>query len=122
MKSFLLGVLSIVIALFFLFIVGELVARAYFAYDEQSKSEKLFSSLTLDDELGWRPSSNYRFSGELRDASGELYPVELSTDSEGFRIYGDAKTDERKKVLFLGDSFTQAMQVSDRQDLLCAPG
>ena len=113
MKSFLLGVLSIVIALFFLFIVGELVARAYFAYDEQSKSEKLFSSLTLDDELGWRPSSNYRFSGELRDASGELYPVELSTDSEGFRIYGDAKTDERKKVLFLGDSFTQAMQVSD---------
>ena len=113
MKNFLLGLLSILIALLFLLILGELVTRAYFAYDEHRNSEKLFTSLTLDKELGWRPSSNYSFSGEFRDAAKQPYSVDLSTDSRGFRMYGNPEQGQRKKVLFLGDSFTQAMQVSD---------
>jgi hypothetical protein len=69
--------------------------------------------IALDEELGWLPVADYRYSGDLADANGASYPVNLQTDSAGYRMYGDVHTGDRKKVLFLGDSYTYAMHVSN---------
>ena len=113
MTNFLLGFLSLIVALLFSFAVGDIGTRMYYAYAAHNKKQKLFSIITLDDELGWRPTPNYAFSGDLRDASGQQYPADLSTDVEGFPIFGKPEEGDRRKVLLLGDSFTQAMHVSD---------
>jgi lysophospholipase L1-like esterase len=113
MKNFFLGLVSIVIALVFLLLCAEVATRAWYAYKAHVNNQKLFTIISLDDELGWVPTADYAFSGELRDAGGNAYPVDISTDGKGFRIYGDPDEQERKKVMFLGDSFTQAMHVSD---------
>jgi lysophospholipase L1-like esterase len=113
MKNFVLGLVSIAIALAFLLLCGEVATRAWYAYKAHVNNQKLFTIISLEDELGWVPTANYAFEGELRDAGGNSYTVDISTDDRGFRIYGDPDTQGRRKVLFLGDSFTQAMHVSD---------
>lgn len=115
MKNYFLGLVSIIIALVFLLLCGEVATRAWYAYKAHVTNQKLFTIISLDDEFGWLPAADYAFSGELRDAGGNSYPVDISTDGEGFRIFGDPGEQERKKVLFLGDSFTQAMHVSDEK-------
>jgi lysophospholipase L1-like esterase len=113
MKNFLLGMVSVVIAIVFVGLSGEIATRAYYAYKAHISNQKLFTIISLDDELGWLPASDYSFSGELRDSSGDKYSVDISTDEAGFRLYGNPQEAKKKKVLFLGDSFTQAMHVSD---------
>jgi len=68
--------------------------------------------IVLDNNLGWRATENYRFAGNLRDRDGTLYWADVRTDRRGFRVFGDATKTNRPKVLFLGDSFTHAVQVS----------
>jgi lysophospholipase L1-like esterase len=57
--------------------------------------------------------SNYVFNGDKIDAMGKSYPVKLQTNNDGFRIFGNPQENNKKKVLFLGDSFTQAVEVSN---------
>jgi len=92
---------------------GELATRAYYLIKAHISNEKLFTIITLDDTFGWLPTPDYSFTGELRDAGGNPYHVEISTDDRGFRLYGNPGETHRRKVLFLGDSYTQAMHVSD---------
>ncbi|NQX87584.1 MAG: SGNH/GDSL hydrolase family protein [Halioglobus sp.] len=113
MKSVILGFLSVVIALVLLSVCAEVATRAWYAYQAHVNDEKLGTIISLDHELGWVPTSHYAFDGELLDAGGNPYDANISTDGEGFRLYGDPEIKERRKVLFLGDSFTQAMHVSD---------
>jgi len=107
MKEFFLGVVSILVAVIFLAVGGEIAIRVF----------NLFSMykgvITLDEELGWLPTPNYSYRGELVDADGKSYAVNMQTDSAGYRTFGNPHTDSRKKVLFLGDSFTHAMHVSN---------
>ena len=113
MKDFFLGLVSLVVAIAVLALGGEIATRAYYLYQAHLSKEKLFTIIALDDEYGWVPVSNYAFAGVLRDGAGNPYPVAVSTDERGFRRYGDPGEMRRKKVLFLGDSYTQAMHVSD---------
>jgi hypothetical protein len=71
-----------------------------------------FSGITLDETLGWRSTPDYYEDGTRRNSDGSSYPVHITIASNGFRQYGDVNT-TRPKVLVLGDSITQAMQVSD---------
>jgi len=66
----------------------------------------------LDKQWGWRPAPNYNFIGTKEDASGNSYPVVIHIDENGFRTFGDLKSN-KKKVLVLGDSYTHAVDVSD---------
>jgi len=68
--------------------------------------------ITLDHELGWRSTENYRFNGTKRDAAGTEYAAQISQDEKGFRMFGDTKS-EKPKVFVIGDSFTQSTAVSD---------
>lgn len=107
MKDFFLGIVSILVALIFLAVGGEIAVRAF------NLNQKSFSKITVDDALGWLPAANYLYSGELLDAGGERYSADIQSDADGFRIFGNPHEKSKKKVLFLGDSFTQAMHVSN---------
>jgi len=69
-------------------------------------------SIVLDDELGWRCRPNYRYRGQMMDASGKWYDVNNETDANGFREFGDIASG-RTKILIIGDSFTHAVEVSN---------
>jgi len=68
--------------------------------------------LTFDEELGWKPRENYRFDGFHKAADGTQYPVHISQNEYGFRMFGDVRT-KRPKIMVIGDSYTHAIQVSD---------
>jgi hypothetical protein len=78
---------------------------------QPTKSEEL-SPISLDSELGWRATEGYRFDGKKSSADGTGYSVKMSQDERGFRMFGNPSSD-RPKLLVIGDSFTQAVAVSN---------
>lgn len=84
--------------------LGEIALRAY-----QSTLKPYFES---DEYLGWVVKKNVHYELAKKDGCGELYHLTYQTDSLGFRKFGNTLT-SKKKVLFIGDSFTQAQDASD---------
>jgi hypothetical protein len=70
------------------------------------------SPITLDADLGWRATENYRFDGKKHRSDGTEYAVSIAQDANGFRMFGDP-TSGKPRVFVIGDSFTQAIEVSD---------
>jgi hypothetical protein len=70
--------------------------------------------LVLDDTLGWRARAGFQDLREVTETTskGVKYPIKRSQKEYGFRMFGDLRS-TRPKVLVIGDSFTQALQVSD---------
>lgn len=65
-----------------------------------------------DPELAWRSVRNYRGKDvQMQDKLGRPYARTLTTDSHGSRLWGTRPGAPR--LLFLGDSFTEAIEVSD---------
>jgi len=65
-----------------------------------------------DDEIGWVNSANYEFHGSKRDIAGAEYQVDIRTEDNGFNVFGDPRETDTLKAFFVGDSITQALQVS----------
>ena len=63
---------------------------------------------TISAELGWQTAANVR----LRYQDPAFGPVRFSTGPYGFRRFGDTAS-SRPRVLVIGDSYTEASQVSD---------
>ncbi len=68
--------------------------------------------VSLDDELGWRPTENLKFRKTLKDAGGQEYTVRYASSRYGFRMYSDVKS-PKKRLLFIGDSYTWDREVSN---------
>ncbi len=66
----------------------------------------------MDERLGWRATRNYIWRGTKTDAGGTAYQVDMSTNEQGFRLFGNPAT-EKKKIFVIGDSFTHAKDVSN---------
>ncbi len=66
----------------------------------------------IDVERGWRPKPNYHFNGIEQNADGSTHPLSMSQESHGFRSFGNLKA-PRPRILVIGDSYTQAVEVSD---------
>lgn len=66
----------------------------------------------LDSELGWVPTPDLVRTGQSRDAIGRTTQYRMTQESHGFRLWGDTAT-TRKRVLVLGDSYTQADDIDD---------
>jgi len=113
MKDIVLGGISILLAIVLLAVGGEVAIRAVHFYTEHVGDRMNPKRITLDEELGWLATPDFHYEGELVDAGGASYPVSIRTNSQGYRMFGDPEVTNRKKVLFLGDSYTQAMQVSN---------
>lgn len=68
-----------------------------------------------DEMLGWYPKENFQSEvKQFRDLNNQEYDIKYSTNDYGFRKWGDLSTD-KKKILIVGDSFTQAELVSDKE-------
>ena len=113
MKDFFFGALSLVIALVVVALLGEAVIRGSNLFSETVRDDRSRRGLVLDSEFGWLPAPNYSYVGEFKDSSGTSYPVDIQTDTRGFRAYGNPNEAHKTKVLFIGDSFTHAMQVGN---------
>ncbi len=77
-----------------------------------TQSRPTFSSITLDEKLGWRATENYHFDGIKRNFDGTEYHATVSQDSNGFRLFGNVSSG-KPRIFVIGDSFTQATDVSD---------
>ncbi len=75
-----------------------------------------YDNKEMDEVLGWRSKAGYRFqTNTFYDNKGGTYPVDLSFTKHGFRRWDDAITDSVKPaVLFIGDSYVESLQVSDK--------
>lgn len=58
-------------------------------------------------ERGWQARTRYHFNGTKRDAANQEYAVEIITDKNGFRAFGDVNSNGCR-VFCIGDSFTFA--------------
>ena len=96
--------------LFLLIVLGELVARVFPSLFEKYPP---YNTAELDEKLGWRQKPNYTFKGEHKSLNGEVYPIDLAYDSMGFRKFSNRRDSLKKKVFVIGDSFTQAIEVSN---------
>lgn len=82
----------------------ELGLRVYFATKNAiSEKQKMFC-----EDLGWRNRPYFHSSQELPGYGR----VDFSTTRDGFRCFGNPQT-AKKKILLIGDSFTDASTVSD---------
>jgi len=102
----------LVINAFFLFIIlllGEALTRI--TTDSSEYSDKS----VIDSNLGWKNKEHYAATYSMTDFgddSGHHYMVNYSTAEHGCRVWGDTAS-SKPKVLFIGDSYTQAVEVSD---------
>lgn len=69
-------------------------------------------SLRLDDHLGWRATEKYHLEAAARDSAGNTYVLRVDTDQRGFRTLGPTPP-RGMRILVIGDSFTQAVEVSN---------
>lgn len=104
LKRILLPVVAVILSTAAAFIVMELLLRTWYLFHHQYDPPKWY----ISEDWGWRPTPdlNVVFS---KPGYGEIV---FSSNGEGFRRFGDPQT-SKTKVLALGDSFTQAYQVSD---------
>src|ERR671939_1900685 len=87
----------------------------WYAVDELGRDpnvENRLDPIALDPRLGWRAASNYRYDGPRRNLDGSSYTVHVSFGPNGFRLFGDPSSTGRRRILVIGDSYTQAVQVS----------
>lgn len=70
------------------------------------------TTLTLDNELGWKATPNFHMKGIQTSLDGSKYPVQAQFDARGFREFGNVDA-ARPKIFVIGDSVTQAVHVSD---------
>lgn len=101
-----------------LFAAGEGMLRAYQAYKSAGHSQQPRvskpSPIYLDEKIGWRSTEHFVYEATEKDASGKAYPVRYESGPYGFRVFGDLQTN-KPKLLFLGDSYTQAKHVSNEK-------
>ncbi len=103
MKKAFFWAILIVGPMFLLILIGELVGSFYLAGHRPYQ---------YDQVLGWVPKPNFHYRRNHIDNAGHEYLVEASTNEHGFRAWGDI-TSERTKILFVGDSFTGDLNMSD---------
>lgn len=108
MKNALFGVITTLITLFLISIIGELLIRTYDAL------RKNHPSLVIDKETGWLPAPDLNYLTIKTDAAGEFYLLHATSNGDGFRFFGDPST-SKKKIFIVGDSYTHAVEVSDKQ-------
>ena len=112
-QKILFSIILLLISLFLIFIIGELTTRVLGIqpYHKQTPPPP-YNTAQKDDILGWKMTPNYTFSGEVKDTKNNPYPVNIQYDENGFKAFGNPKS-TKKKVFFIGDSYTACIEVSN---------
>lgn len=95
-----------------LFAIGEITLRIRDAAKETSPPPP-FDTRTIEEEIGWVITPNYSYSGQMADEQKVNYPLSISFNENGFRAFD--KDTPKPNVFFLGDSYTQSVEVSDHR-------
>lgn len=115
-RRMLFGAISTLLLIIIIFIVGEIGTRIMYAMKDvrvgKQEARPPYNTAEKESTIGWKTKTNYLYDGKMEDADKKAYDVHLTTDERGFRQYGNPETD-KKKVFFLGDSYTQSVEVSD---------
>jgi hypothetical protein len=110
-------IFSFISFLFFLtviIIIGEITARAYAVTLPELPPP--WNTTFIDKKFGWLPKANYVFEGQMKDAANVQHTVHLRTDSRGFKAFTPKDSlKHAPNVLFLGDSYVQAVEVSNEE-------
>ena len=102
MKHILLNLLLTFITVALICLCGEAYLRVRYGGLPETPGKK--ASLVPDNEFGWLPCENLALS-----TYNETFPRK-KLNKHGFRMFGDPES-SLVKVLFVGDSYTQAGQV-----------
>lgn len=102
---------TVLLTLILLLVSGELAARLYLKvrYSKPDGSQ----ILVLDDARGWRVCPHFSFRGTRTDMKGDEQVIQIRTDGNGFRVNRDSSTGTTCTIMFVGDSFTMALDASD---------
>jgi hypothetical protein len=106
LKRILFPVAAVVLSAAAAILVLELLLRAWYLVHHRYDPPKWY----ISEDWGWRPTPDLSVV-YTKAGYGEIV---FSSTREGFRRYGEPKT-SKTKVLAVGDSTTQAYQVSDGQ-------
>ena len=109
---------SLVTLLFFLAITiaaGEVIVRSCCS-EKYIKGDPPppYDTAEKDGLLGWKMTPGYSFDGKMRDEAGQEYDISIRYGENGFKAFGDTASG-RPKVLFLGDSYTASIEVSNEK-------
>lgn len=66
-----------------------------------------------EDRMGWIVSPNFSKTEQNKGTAGNINSIHFQTDSRGSRYWGNPWATSGQKVLFVGDSFTEAADVSN---------
>ena len=116
-KKFYIPLLLIFCSFFSLFLTLEIAVRVKNAL----KPTELSPEIERDAKRGWRTRPNFHYQGTKKDAGGLEHNVEITTDPNGFRAFGNT-TSTRCRVLFIGDSFTFAKDVTQSAPFYAVAG
>jgi len=89
-------------------VIGMLIVEAGLRGYFWAKSRVSTPPARFEGYLGWQTTPNLR-NTQVWPGYGE---VQYSSGPYGFRVFGDVNTD-KMKILVIGDSFTNARQISD---------
>lgn len=106
-KELFFGIATVLLTLLIILIAGESLIRGY------QFVRGIKPSIVIDRELGWAPGPNLDILTIAQDAASEYYLLRITSDENGFRMFGNPEVTDRRKIMVIGDSFTQAMEVSD---------
>lgn len=112
-RQILFSLIATLLGLLLVFGLGELVFRLFPQLVADPPAPPPYNYRVPDNTYGWLVQEGYRYDGELRDFKGNPYPLHISFGKNGFRKWGNPAVTDRKKVLFLGDSYTACAQTSD---------
>ena len=112
-KKLLFNIILVLLTLIVFLVAGEIATRLLVTFEEPPEKLPPFNTAVKDSKLGWKCKANYSWSGEMKDAGGVPYEVNLNFVEEGFRYYEKEKKPNRPTLLLIGDSYTQAVEVSD---------
>jgi lysophospholipase L1-like esterase len=115
-RSLFLGMIP-ALSVLLTFLAGEIGLRLYYRLWRGAPffaAPESGGRITLDPSLGWRATENYVEVGTQKSLDDTEYPIHLSTDEYGFRMFGNLKS-KKPKILVIGDSYTHATAVSDNK-------
>jgi lysophospholipase L1-like esterase len=112
-KRLVFSLIALLLGLLVIFVAGEMVMRLFPKFVNDPPAPPPYNYRVPDKTYGWLVQEGYRHEGEMRDFKGNPYSLQISFGKNGFRKWGNPETTDRKRVLFLGDSYTACAQTSD---------
>ena len=111
-KQLVFSLIALSFGLIVVFLLCEVIFRLFPQLTNDPAATPPFNYRMPQETAGWVVAQDYRYNGEMRDFKGIPYPLHISFGKEGFRKWGDPDSG-KKKVLFIGDSYTACAQTSD---------